>query len=46
MVVRQEHASEGSQVTGGRTDPYPPTVEYVDGVVVLLDQAALPEVER
>ena len=33
-------------MTGERTDPYPPTVEYVDGAVVLLDQTALPEAER
>ena len=33
-------------MTGERTDPYPPTVEYVDGTVVLLDQTALPEAER
>ncbi len=33
-------------MTGNRTDPYPLTVEYVDGVVVLLDQAALPGIER
>ncbi|MBC8365579.1 MAG: S-methyl-5-thioribose-1-phosphate isomerase [Actinobacteria bacterium] len=33
-------------MTGNPTVPYPPTVEYVDGVVVLLDQAALPEAEQ
>ena len=33
-------------MTGERTDPYPPTVEYVAGTVVLLDQTALPEAER
>lgn len=33
-------------MTGQRTDRCPPTVDWVDGAVVLLDQTALPEAER
>jgi len=46
IIVSLGHKSEGSQMDVEEVGSFPKTLEYIEGSVVMVDQTALPEVER